>query len=81
MIHLYEEYGYKLFDQLHGMYGFALWDTQRKRPLVAVDHRIGMKPLYLWERGGLLHFASEVKAFNETAELNLDVLDTYLSFT
>ncbi|MBK8035474.1 MAG: asparagine synthase (glutamine-hydrolyzing) [Chloroflexi bacterium] len=79
IIHLYEEYGFKLFDQLRGMYGFALWDTQRKRLLVGVDH-IGMKPLYLWERGGLLHFASEVKAFNETAELNLDVLDTYLSF-
>lgn len=79
IIHLYEEYGVKLFDHLRGMYAFALWDSNQRRLLLGVDH-IGMKPLYVAERGGLLTFASEVKAMGERADLNPDVLDTYLSF-
>lgn len=83
IIHLYEEYGPGLFDHLRGMYAFALWDSNAGRLLLAVDH-IGMKPLYLAERDGRLLFASEVKALladeSVVPALNLDVLDTYLSF-
>ncbi len=88
IIHLYEEYGLALFSHLRGMYAFALWDVRSNRALLAVDH-IGMKPLYLAERDGLLSFASEVKALfaapaggsaPAVPRLNLAVLDTYLSF-
>ncbi len=83
IIHLYEEYGLNLFSQLRGMYAFALWDGKLKRFVLAIDH-IGMKQLYLHERDGMLHFVSEVKAlFADPAtprEMNLDVLDTYMSF-
>lgn len=84
ILHLYEAYGTELFEHLRGMYAFALWDAKHERLLVAVDH-IGMKPLYLAEQEGLLAFASEVKAFftNEwriAPRLNLNALDTYLSF-
>ena len=83
IIHLYEEYGLNLFSQLRGMYAFALWDTKNKRFVLAIDH-IGMKQLYLHERDGMLQFASEAKAlFADPAtprEINLDVLDTYMSF-
>jgi asparagine synthase (glutamine-hydrolysing) len=83
IIHLYEEYGIDLFRHLRGMYAFALWDSNANRLVLAVDH-IGMKPLYLHERDGRLLFASEVKAlFADPATprgLNLNVLDTYLSF-
>ncbi|RMF76571.1 MAG: asparagine synthase (glutamine-hydrolyzing), partial [Chloroflexi bacterium] len=83
LIHLYEEFGLDLFDHLRGMYAFALWDANNERLILAVDH-IGMKPLYLHERDGRLLFASEVKALlaDESVQfsLNLDVLDTFLSF-
>ena len=83
LLHLYEEYGLDLFRHCRGMYAFALWDSHRERLLLAVDH-IGMKPLYLHERNGCWYFASETKAFlgesSYSPELNLDVLDTYLSF-
>jgi asparagine synthase (glutamine-hydrolysing) len=83
IIHLYEQYGLDLFRHLRGMYGFALWDAARDRLVLAVDH-IGMKPLYLYERDGRLLFASEIKAFfagdDTQPALNLDVLDTFLSF-
>jgi asparagine synthase (glutamine-hydrolysing) len=83
IIHLYEEYGLSLFNHLRGMYAFALWDTKNDRLLLAVDH-IGMKPLYLHQRDGRLHFASEAKALyadpQTPREINLDTLDTYMSF-
>ncbi len=83
IIHLYEQYGLDLFTHLRGMYAFALWDANHQRLVLAVDH-IGMKPLYLSERDGVLRFASEVKALLADGTLpraiNLDVLDTYLSF-
>jgi asparagine synthase (glutamine-hydrolysing) len=83
ILHLYEEYGLDLFAHLRGMYAFALWDAPRQRLVLAVDH-IGMKPLYLHERDGMLHFASEVKALladpDTPRALNIDALDTYLTF-
>ncbi len=83
ILHLYEECGLDLFAQLRGMYAIALWDSTRARLVVAVDH-IGMKPLYLHERDGMTYFASEVKALAAVGAperaLNLETLDTYLSF-
>ncbi len=83
IVHAYEEFGLDLFGHLRGMYAFALWDNRRERLVLAVDH-VGIKPLYLMEQDGLLHFASEVKALfadpSLPRRLNLDVLDTYLSF-
>ncbi|MBW4439167.1 MAG: asparagine synthase (glutamine-hydrolyzing) [Pleurocapsa minor GSE-CHR-MK-17-07R] len=83
LIHSYEQHGTDFFASLRGMYAFALYDAPEDTTLLAVDH-IGMKPLYLWEHDGLLSFASEIKCFLADPafrpELNLDVLDTYLSF-
>lgn len=83
LIHLYEQHGLDFFGKLRGMYAFALWDANASRLVLAVDH-IGMKPLYLYERDGLLFFASETKALfadpSMRRDLNYDVLDTYLSF-
>ena len=83
IIHLYEQHGLDLFGYLRGMYAFALWDAVNERLVLAVDH-IGMKPLYLCERDGLLRFSSEVKGILADAsvprQINLETLDAYLTF-
>jgi len=60
IIHLYEEYGTEAAGRMNGMFAFALWDSARKRMLLARD-RLGIKPLYYAERDGLLYFASELR--------------------
>lgn len=61
IVHLYEDHGLDFVHSLRGMFALALWDA-RKRRLVLARDRMGEKPLYLYEREGMLLFASELKA-------------------
>ena len=61
IVHLYEELGEACFGELRGMFAIALWDSRRRRMVLARD-RIGKKPLfYSWD-GRRLVFGSEIKA-------------------
>src|ERR1035437_375629 len=81
--HLYQEYGDDFVDHLNGMFAISLWDTGRKRLVLARD-RFGEKPLYYGIFGGKLIYGSEPKALlahpEVSAELDLDALRQYLSF-
>jgi asparagine synthase (glutamine-hydrolysing) len=81
--HGYEEWGDQVLDQLRGMFAIALWDRGRRRLLLARD-RLGIKPLYLWEQGPALAFASELKCFEGLPgfprEVNGEAVLRYLSF-
>jgi asparagine synthase (glutamine-hydrolysing) len=83
LVHCYEEYGDDCVTHLRGMFGFAIWDENRRRLFVARD-RLGIKPLYYTQMGGNLVFGSEIKAILEhpsvTPRLDLTALSDYLSF-
>lgn len=81
--HLYEEYGDEMVRELNGMFAFALWDSKRRRLLVARD-RFGEKPLYWGVFDKTVLFASEPKVLLAhpavKPSLNLQALRQYLSF-
>lgn len=83
ILHLYEEFGLDCLNRLNGIFAFALYDKHARRLFLARDHA-GVKPLYYYQRGGRLYFASELKALLKAPDvprsLNRDALPAYLTF-
>jgi asparagine synthase (glutamine-hydrolysing) len=61
IVHLYEEHGEGLFENLKGQFAFALVDFKRRIVLLARD-RVGICPLFWSRQGDTLYFGSEIKA-------------------
>jgi asparagine synthase (glutamine-hydrolysing) len=82
ILHLYEEYGDDCVKHLRGMFAFALWDSVKRRLLMARDH-LGQKPLFFCQRNGGFAFASEVKSILASEiikpEIDLEGLWHYMS--
>lgn len=83
VLRLYEEYGPACVEMLGGMFAFAIWDAKKQRLSLYRD-RLGIKPLYVYDDGQRLFFASEMKSFlsipNFPKDLNLIALRNYLRF-
>src|SRR3954454_18568355 len=77
-LHLYEKYGPDFARRLRGMFAVAIWDSHRRRLVLARD-RYGIKPLYYRHTGGVLEFASDVRALPR-GEIDLDALEAFLAF-
>ena len=68
ILHLYEERGAALVDQLDGVFAFVLSDEQTGEVLAARDP-VGVVPLYWgWGSDGSVWFASEMKALREVCQ-------------
>ncbi|MBN2142600.1 asparagine synthase (glutamine-hydrolyzing) [Candidatus Woesearchaeota archaeon] len=84
LLHLYNEYGASFIPMLKGMFAFCIYDSKKRKALLARD-RMGKKPLiYYHERkNGRFWFASEieavVKASRVKKEIDLDALNHYFS--
>jgi asparagine synthase (glutamine-hydrolysing) len=61
IVHGYEQWGEGFVVRLNGMFGIALWDSVRRRLILARD-RMGIKPVYYARKGAALFFGSEMKA-------------------
>jgi asparagine synthase (glutamine-hydrolysing) len=61
LLQLYERRGERMCTMLRGMFTFAIWDNAALELFLARD-TFGIKPLYYTDGGGVLRFASQVKA-------------------
>ncbi len=78
----YQKYGTDVLEHLHGMFGFAVWDSKNKRLFCARD-RFGIKPFYYTVVDGCFVFASEAKAllpFLPDIKTDANALAEYLVF-
>jgi len=75
--------GVEFLDRVDGMYAFAHWDRRSERLILARDE-FGEKPLYVYQRNGVVAFASELTAltvlpdFDDAVEA--ETLALYLCF-
>jgi asparagine synthase (glutamine-hydrolysing) len=78
LVHLYEQEGAAFARRLRGMFAVALWDSTRRRLVLARD-RYGIKPLYYRADADGLEFASELRSLPR-GEIDLDALEAFLAF-
>ncbi|MGE5350832.1 MAG: asparagine synthase (glutamine-hydrolyzing) [Acidobacteriota bacterium] len=83
LIHAYEEFGDEFLTKLNGIFAFAIWDSNRRRLLLARDH-FGVKPLYYYADNEKLVFSSELKSIMHylkmPGEINPTALNMCLTF-
>lgn len=64
IIKAFDKWGYQAVQHFRGMFAFALYNQKTKKIVLCRD-RVGVKPLYWYQKDGLFMFASELKAFHE----------------
>ena len=78
----YQKWGDDFVKKIQGMFGLALYDLNRHKLILARDH-IGKKPLYYWDNGDEIYFASELKPIMElpwfNKKINKRVMARYLT--
>ena len=86
ILRLYERDGIDCLRHLNGMFAIAIDDAREDALFLARD-RIGVKPLYIWDRGNEMLFASEIKAFWPAAQsrqaqaaIDMVAIHHYLTF-
>jgi len=83
IVHGYEAWAEGVCERLNGMFGFALWDSRKKKLLLSRD-RLGIKPLYYYQDNEKLVFGSEIKAILPCPKIQKTIdpvaLDNFLTF-
>ena len=83
ILHLYHQYGTDFLQKLNGQFAIAIWNKKSEELFLARD-RVGIRPLFYTDVNGAFVFASEIKAFLEYPEIQLNlspkVLAQYFTF-
>src|SRR5437763_13068260 len=82
VLRAYLEWGEEFAERVHGMFALAIWDSRRRKLVLARD-RLGKNPLYYFVRGSRVVFGSELKALlahgGVPRELDPEALVQYLA--
>ncbi len=71
LLHLYEQHGPRMVQELNGMFAFIIYDQARQRLFAARDHA-GIKPLYYTQQPAYVAFASELKGLLPCVSRQID---------
>jgi asparagine synthase (glutamine-hydrolysing) len=76
---LYRKYGKQMLHHLDGMFVMAIYDNEERKLFIARD-RAGKKPLYIFDDGQKIVFASELNCLKTIIPLELK-LDNFYHYT
>ena len=85
LISAYETWGRNMADHMHGMFAFALWDTEQQK-LFCLRDQFGTKPFYYYQTNdGTLLYGTMIRDIIEqpgfVKALNPDMLQIYMTLT
>ena len=69
LLHSYIQWGKRCLDKFNGMFAFVIYNKETKKVFIARD-RFGIKPIYFYQNGYKLAFASEIKQFTTLENFN-----------
>ena len=67
----YAEWGFKVVNHLRGMFSFGIWDSKKNLLFLARD-RLGIKPLYIYEKNNELIYSSEIASILDIYDSDFD---------
>ena len=83
LMYSWVEWGQDAINYFNGIFAFAIHDMKENKLFIVRDH-FGVKPLYIYSKGGEIAFSSEIKAFinikDFDATLNFESIVNYLTF-
>ncbi|MFM1876609.1 MAG: hypothetical protein RL266_2346 [Bacteroidota bacterium] len=72
ILEAFAKWGPQMVNRLNGMFAIAIFDTSEKKLYLFRD-RLGIKPVYVYRKNGIIAFASELKAITALKELSLTI--------
>ena len=79
----FDYWGEDCVSKFIGMFAFCIFDNMHQRIYLCRD-RVGVKPLYFYQKGDVFMFASELKAFSASglfdAEIDMSAVSTFIQF-
>lgn len=83
LLALYQKFGKTFVNKLNGMFAIAIIDRLENKLFIYRD-RLGVKPLYIYNKNGTFLFSSEIKTFlkypNFDSEINKQSIHNYLIY-
>lgn len=79
LIYAYQEYGIDFLKKLDGMFAFGIWDSEKKKLILARDN-LGIKPLYYAFVSNGIIFASEIKSLLLHPEIKREINKEAINF-
>ena len=83
LMYSWVEWGQDAINYFNGIFAFAIHDMKENKLFIVRD-QFGVKPLYIYSKGGKIAFSSEIKAFINTKDfdstLNFESIVNYLTF-
>jgi asparagine synthase (glutamine-hydrolysing) len=80
----FAEFGLDILQKMHGMWAIAIWDSRDKKLMLSRD-RLGIKPLYFYNKNGVFLFGSEIKSIlqhpSSERDINIEELPNYLNYS